>query len=248
VLLAALVAAALGSGLRSEEKLDPAGLWQLRVTRPGRPAMETVLRLEKAEDKLVGVMTDNQGRTTPIKDAQFKDGQLTFRTILKRDNQEFTFSYKGKLSADAIKGQVTANLLGRQLSFDFDGKRTKEDAAKAKTPTANIGGTWKLKVPYKSGNVFEPTLKLVQAGSGLTGTYVGEQGETAIADGLLLGDEFVFEVARERDGKHFKLKYQGKVQGDTLKGSVDYDFDGLTGALDFEGKRQAAPDSNSEKK
>jgi hypothetical protein len=310
--------------------------------------MEPILRLEKAGDKLVGALTDNQGRATPVKDAQLKDGELSFRTIMKRDGQEFTFLYKGKLSRDAIKGQVTANLLGRELSFDFEGKRKKEEATlsgswkitlvlesgqelrpslrlkqegdqihgdytgtsgkesrlqdvkfkdgefsfrapeqfeenkvslsyqgkvlgdtmqgtakfgiepqltilnfkgeRIKTPTANLGGTWKLKVPFKDGFTFEPTLKLVQLGSGLNGSYLGEQGDTAIADALILGDEFTFEVGRDRDGKHFKLRYQGSVQGDTLKGSVDYDFDGMTGSLHFEGKRVGKPSTTLEKK
>jgi len=244
-----VILAGFDSGLNADEKLDPTGTWQLNVTRPGRPAMETVLKVNKAGDKLVGVLSDSEGRTTPVKDAQVKDGELTFRTILARDGQEFNFLYKGKLSADAIKGQVTANFLGRPLTFDFEGKRLKGDAAqKIKTTTANVGGNWKLKVPYKDGVVFEPTLKLDQADSGLTGTYVGDQGETAIADGLILGDEFTFEVARTRDGKRFKLKYQGKVQGDALTGSVDFDFDGMTGTLNFDGKRLAGPKPGTEKK
>jgi hypothetical protein len=237
-LAAGLLVAGFASGLKADEKLDPTGTWQLSVTRPGRPATEPVLKLNNAGDKLVGVLSDSEGRTTPVKDAQLKEGELSFRTTISRDGQGFTFLYKGKLTADAIKGQVSANVLGRQLSFDFEGKRIKGDAAqKIKTATADVGGTWKLKVPFKDGIVFEPTLKLVQADSALTGTYVGHQGETAIADALILGDEFTFAVARTRDGKRFKLKYQGKVKGDALTGSVDFDFDGMTGTLNFDGKR-----------
>jgi hypothetical protein len=71
----------------------------------------------------------------------------------------------------------------------------------------------------------------------LTGAYVGEQGETAINDGLILGDEVMFTVVCKRDGKKYKLKYTGTVKQDTITGNVDYDFDGLTGFLPFEGKR-----------
>jgi hypothetical protein len=71
----------------------------------------------------------------------------------------------------------------------------------------------------------------------LSGTYVGEQGETPLRDAIVLGDEVTFEVAREREGKRYKLRYQARVQGDRLTGSVGYNFDGMTGQLDFEGKR-----------
>jgi hypothetical protein len=62
-------------------------------------------------------------------------------------------------------------------------------------------------------------------------------------EALILGDEIAFEVARERDGRKYRLRYQGKVKGDTLAGSVDYSFDGMTGLLDFEGKRVQEADA-----
>ncbi|HEV3445170.1 MAG TPA: hypothetical protein VG099_11035, partial [Gemmataceae bacterium] len=88
---------------------------------------------------------------------------------------------------------------------------------------------------------FEPVLKLVQKGSSFSGTYQGEQGETAIKDALIFGDEFTFEVLRERNGNRYRLRYQGKVNGDSMKGSVEYDFDGIGGFLEFEGKRVKTP-------
>jgi hypothetical protein len=323
--------------VRAEEKVDPTGTWQVFVNRPGRPAGESTLRLEKAADKWVGVMMDAQGRSTPLKDAQFKDGELSFKITVARDGREFTFLYKGKVTTEAIKGNVSINLLGQNRSFDFEAKRLKgeallpglwkitivledgnklqptvrlkreekgwtggyvgtsgkevptsdvqfkdgelsfrlvdmfdggqvpvryvgkltgdklggsvtfgtgKDAAtlkfqaeKINTPTAQVAGTWKLQVPFKQGQTFAPVLKLTQAGSSLSGTYQGEQGETPIADALIFGDEFTFEVNRARDGKKYKLRYQGKVAGETMKGSVEYDFDGINGFLDFEGKR-----------
>ena len=36
------------------------------------------------------------------------------------------------------------------------------------------------------------------------------------------------------------VRYQGKVEGDVVKGTVDYNFDGIAGYYDFEGKRTPA--------
>jgi hypothetical protein len=282
-------------------------------------------------------MTDNQGRSTPVKDAKLKDNELTFYIAVSRDGREFKFNYKTMLTADSLKGKASINVFGQSRSFDLDGRRMKgEDvlaglwkisltlpdgqklmptfhlkregkgwtgtyigttgkemrltnvgykgdmlsmqlfdmidgdlmplkyagklqgnkiegtveigagkelakrkfqAEKVETPTANLAGAWKLKVPFKPDQVFEPVVKLTQTGSGLGGTYHGEHDETAISDALVFGDDFTFEVLRNRDGKRYRLKYQGKVSGDTMKGSVEYDFDGVTGFLDFEGKR-----------
>ena len=118
-----------------------------------------------------------------------------------------------------------------------DAVALKVQAENLETPTANVAGTWKLTVLFKPGQPFEHTLKLVQTGSSLSGTYHGEQGETPIAGGLIFGDELTFEVIRERSGNKYRLRYQGKVSGEMMKGSVEYDFDGIGGFLDFEGKR-----------
>jgi hypothetical protein len=332
--------------LRAADKPDPTGAWLLKITPPGRPVRESTLKLEKAGDKLVGVMTDAQGRSTPVKDAKLKDNELTFRIAISRDGREFNFDYKVTVSADSLKGKASISILGQTRSMDLEGRRLKgEDllaglwkismtlqdgqklqptlnlkregkgwagsyigttgkemrltnvnykddvlsiqlfdtidgdlvplnyagklhgnkiegtvkvgagkemvslkfqAEKTETPTANLAGTWKLKVPFKPDQLFEPLLKLSQTGSGLSGTYHGEHDETAISDALVFGDEFTFEVFRNRDGKRYRLKYQGKATGDTMKGTVEYDFDGVAGFLDFEGKR-VAPSASASK-
>jgi hypothetical protein len=370
--VASLVIFGLTSSVLADEKIDPAGTWTLRASRPGRPAQESTLKLEKSGDQLVGVIKDAQGRTGTIKDAQIKDNDISFRVEVERDGQKFNFIYKGKLSKDAMKGTVTAKILGQQLTFDFDGKRAEENATlsgswklslgigggqraqqgggarpqgaggrgrpgggrpgmpqmmlnlreeggkvsgdfigfggkatpiqdakfkdgeltfkvpqelgpnkvtlefvgklagdkfqgtakiplpqgtrslgfqgeRMKAATANAGGTWKLKVALKDGPTFEPTLKLTQAGTTLKGAYIGEQGETPITNALIFGEEITFDVNRQHDGKKYKLHYQGKIKGDALNGSVDYDFDGIVGFVDFKGERVSASTASSEK-
>jgi hypothetical protein len=352
-----IVIALSASQLRAQEKIDPTGTWGLRITMAGRPPNESTLRIEKAGDTLVGVLSDFRGRSTPIKDVQLKDGELSFRVVFNRDGREFVMSYAGKMTADTYKGKFTLNFLGQKRVMDFEGQRKKEEATlvgswkitvvleggqklqptlrlkedrrgfsgtyigtsgkevpvqdlkvvstsggsspaqgelsfrvtgeiehdkltfnyagkvngneiqgtvklvagtqsvslkfqarKIETPTANVAGTWKLKVPYSAGVTFDPVLKLVQTGATFKGTYAGEHGETPIADALILGDEFTFEVARSQNGKSYKLRYQGRVSGDTLKGSVEYDFDGINGVFDFDGQRVPGANSGPEKK
>jgi hypothetical protein len=322
---------------QAEETKDPAGTWEIRFNRPGRPPSVSVLKLDKAGDKYVGAVTTEQGQTVPIKDAQWKDGELSFRVTFERQGQEFNLAYKGTVTGDAIKGKVSLSILGQNRSFDFEGNRKKEEptvaglwkvdlklesgaklqpslrlkqqgnrltgsyvgvsgkeaplqevkakgaevsfrvtdeiegekvalrfaaklagdqlagtvqigdgnqadtlkfeARRVQIPTADVAGSWQLTVAYQEGTTFAATVKLAQTGSGLSGTYVGEQGETPISNGLILGDQILFEVARNRDGKRYRLKYNGTVKGDAVKGSVTYDFDGIAGLLDFAGKR-----------
>src|SRR5947209_20223768 len=48
----------------AQDKADATGTWQVRVSRPGRPASESTLKLQKTGGKIVGVMMDAQGRST----------------------------------------------------------------------------------------------------------------------------------------------------------------------------------------
>ena len=341
---AVLALIGLCSGAVANKKFDATGTWNLKVSRPGRPVQESILKLQKNGDQLVGVVTDSQGRMGTIKDAQLKGSDLYFRVEAVRDGQKFSFAYTGKLTADAMKGTATGKVVGRELKFDFDGTRLKETGSIAgswklalamaggrrgqragarpagtgrrpggggaggrgrqgaaltrqillnlkqeggkitgdfvgfsgkpasiqdvkfkdgelsfkvpqemgpnkvtirfvakpvgdkiqgiakiqmpfgvreipfqgdrlKTTMASAAGTWKLRVVFKDGPTVEPTLKLAQAGTSLKGVYVGEHGETPIDNALIFGDEVTFDVARDRNGKTYRLHYQGKVQG-----------------------------------
>jgi hypothetical protein len=372
---ASLALISLCSSAVAEEKIDPTGSWSLRTVRPGRPAQESILKLEKNGDQLVGALTDSQGRTGSIKDAQLTGSDLSFRVEVEREGQQFTFVYKGKLDKDVLKGTVQSKMRGRELNLDFDGKRLaqngtlagswklalamqggprgqgearpqgaaprptgagrggrqgaaltrqmmlnlKEEGGKVSgdfvgfsgkptsiqdvkvkdgelsfkvpqemgpnkitiafvaklagdkmlgtakimmpfgvrelgfqgerliTPKVSATGTWKLRVALKEGPSFEPTLKLTQTGTSLKGVYVGEQGETAITNALIFGDEITFDVARDRNGKTYRLHYQGKIKGDTLNGNVEYDFDGIGGYVSFAGERLTTPQASTDK-
>src|SRR6202451_3636187 len=378
MMTAVLALIGLCSGAVANDKLDPTGAWSLKVSRPGRPVQESILKLQKNGEQLVGVVTDSQGRMGTIKDAQLKGSDLYFRGEAERDVQKFGFAYKAKLTAEAMKGTASGKVVGRELKFDFEGTRIKETGSipgswklalavaggrrgrgagagpagtgprpgarggaggrgrqgagltrqimlnlkdeggkitgdfvgfsgkpvsiqdvkfkdgelsfkvpqemgpskvtitfvakpvgdkiqgiakiqmpfgvreipfqgdRLKTAMANAAGTWKLHVVLKDGPTVEPTLKLAQAGTSLKGFYVGEHGETPIDNALIFGDEVTFDVARDQNGKKYRLHYQGKVKADTLAGTVDYDFDGIVGYVIFGGKRTGGSQARSE--
>jgi hypothetical protein len=122
---------------------------------------------------------------------------------------------------------------------------------------ANVNGTWSWTQQGRGGNADAPvrklTLKLKADGDKLTGTLAapgrrGQDGaagtptETEISDGKIKGDEISFSVKRENNGNQFVTKYNGKVDGDTIKGKVE--APGRQGgdptSRDWEAKREAA--------
>jgi hypothetical protein len=172
IIAASLAVSGLCSGARADEKIDPTGAWSLKVNRPGRPAQESILKLEKNGDQLVGAVTDSQGRTGSIKDVQLKGDELTFRVEVEREGQKFSFAYKGKLSKDTLKGSVAAKMFGRDLNFDFDGKRMKENTT--------LAGSWHLSMAFGGGGRGQGRRAQAQGGapSGQQGAAPsGPQGE-----------------------------------------------------------------------
>lgn len=93
------------------------------------------------------------------------------------------------------------------------------DSAKSERP--NAAGTWKWTITTQDGQTFESSATLKQDGEKLTGSYQGRGGEAAIEEGAIKGSAVSFKVTRKRDDQTFVIKYEGKLDGDKIKGNVE---------------------------
>ena len=108
------------------------------------------------------------------------------------------------------------------------------NVASAADPT----GTWKWSTTFNN-KTREQTLKLKLEGDKLTGALVGQNNqETAIADATFKDDTVAFTVTREQGGNKIISKYNGKLDGDTIKGKIESDRGGKTNSRDWEAKRE----------
>ena len=110
---------------------DATGTWKYSTPgRNGGPARETTLKLKQDGEKLTGTIAMGGGQNGPtdtaITDGKIKDGELSFKVTRKRQNNEITSNYTGKLDGDVIKGKVETNFNGNARSTDFEAKRAKE--------------------------------------------------------------------------------------------------------------------------
>ena len=115
--------------------------------------------------------------------------------------------------------------------------RADDDAKEAK---AKVDGTWKWSFTTQDGQTRESTAKLKQDGEKVTGTVSGRQGnETEIKEGKIDKDgKLTFTVVREFNGNQMTAKYEGKVEGDTIKGKiVTTRGDGQSRDREWEAKR-----------
>ena len=92
---------------------------------------------------------------------------------------------------------------------------------------ADPSGTWKWSTPGRDGQTYESTLRLEYKDGKLTGTMLGIQRDqfqipdTPIGDASFKNDVVAFAVTREFNGNKFTTKYEGKLNGDTIKGTSE---------------------------
>lgn len=94
-------------------------------------------------------------------------------------------------------------------------------AAEAVSPA----GTWKWSAG-RAGQAIEQTLKLEFAAGNLTGTLLGAQAplplpDTPISEASFKDGVIKFSVVRELNGAKVTTRYEGKLDGDAIKGTSE---------------------------
>jgi hypothetical protein len=93
-------------------------------------------------------------------------------------------------------------------------------AAAVSALAADPTGTWKWTTQSPNGEI-STTLKLESKDGKLTGAYSNQFGDTTISNISFQGDVLAFEVVRDLGGFQFVVKYRGKLEGDTIKGTLE---------------------------
>ena len=113
-------------------------------------------------------------------------------------------------------------------------------AVQAEEKKPDPTGTWSWSVPGRDGTPRKVTATLKVADGKLSGTISGRNGDTAIDDPKLTGDDLSFSVTREFNGNKFVQKFSGKVSGDTIKGKIAFDRNGEPQTVDWNATRETA--------
>jgi hypothetical protein len=122
VALAALIGLT-ATARADDKKANLTGTWKWTVMM-GNNTRDVTLKLKQDGDKLTGAMVGRNNQETPIEDATFKDGEVSFKvTRTNQQGQKISTTYKGKLEGDTIKGKSERE--GGQPR-DWEAKRAKD--------------------------------------------------------------------------------------------------------------------------
>jgi hypothetical protein len=99
-------------------------------------------------DKLVGVYVGRNDQETPIENATFKDGELSFQVPRERNGNRFVMKFRGKIVGDSLKGTTETDAGGQTRTRDFEAKRSGgAPAAPAAAASADVLGSLKKGSP-----------------------------------------------------------------------------------------------------
>ncbi len=216
-------------GTREAAKVNIAGTWKVSIGSADAGGLEASLTLQQDGDKISGKLVGADGTETEIAEPTLNGNELTFKITADFGGQPLNATFKGKVEGDDVKGTVDYDLGGQVGTLDVSAKR-EGAVAVALVP---IDGNWTLTLTTPDGQTFEPSVALKLDGGKLTGHYTGPAGEADIQDGTHSGNEFAFAVVRDQG----TLKYKGTIDGDAIKGTVDFDLGGQSGTMEFVGKR-----------
>ena len=121
-------------------------------------------------------------------------------------------------------------------------------SAQAEDKKIDLNGSWKSSFTNQQGQARETIFKLKVEDGKLSGTVSGRNGENAIEEGKLAGDDVSFSVTREFNGNKVVTKYSGKVSGDAITGKSESQRDGQPQSRDWVAKREAAAAKEPAKK
>ena len=88
---------------------------------------------------------------------------------------------------------------------------------------AGIDGKWESERPGRDGQPMKTTYEFQSNGSELTGKIISSRGETPISEGKIDGDNVSFVVVRSFGGNEMKQIYKGKVAGDELTLTMEFE-------------------------
>ena len=107
--------------------------------------------------------------------------------------------------------------------------------ASAFAAEASPAGTWTWSAGARQGKEIAITLKLDYANGKLSGLLLAPSGgqfpDTPIADASFEGGVVRFQVKREASGLSVTTRFEGKLEGDTLKGTTERTTDTDIGKL-----------------
>jgi hypothetical protein len=188
------------------------GDWDVWINTPGGPA-DCTAALKHEGENLSGRIKTPHGEA-PISGA-LKGADVTLKFTVNVNGTELLVTLKGKLEGGELKG-------GADFGGVADGDWT---ARKAKLAFAqSLSGDWDISLNTPIGPA-QSRASLKHEGENLSGRIKTMFGEFPIS-GTLKDKDVTLKYTISADGNSLTVTLTGKLEGETMKGSADFETAG----------------------
>ena len=207
---------------------------------PDGTTVHPKLTLTLEEGQLTGATSYRPGSEAPITNAVLSGRQLRFQVIREREGRSIVTTYSGSWVKTNLIGQIQSNWAGENQTYPWVAYR------------AHVGveGVWVWRNAFgprggrnpgrtgRGGSALASKIALEQDGEKITGRVLGRFGRMArITDGSITNNEVSFEIRRDFRDLKTVAKYRGKQTGDTIAGTMEFEFGGRVRKANWEAKR-----------
>ncbi len=207
------------------------GPWKLTMTTPDGESREPLILIGRQYDQLVAWYVAGE-KPEPMSAVALKNDTLT-ATIKPKEHP----GIKVKLEA-SLTGEGTCKGVGKYESengeagsWDFTGKRMANASFDQVVK-------WQMEFVTPDSQEHTATMTVMVKGSKLHAWYSGEDHELPILEVKNDGDSGTMKLTTAtRDGTKVDLLFRGAVEGEEVKGDIEYNVGGETGSFPYTAKR-----------
>lgn len=220
--------------------VDPAtngvsGVWKWGWTTPAGQTIDHTARITQEGTRIDGHLLGPNNTQWPIKNGLADSNTIRFEVSRDLHGTPVLYRYEGRLQGDHITGLLSWERDGELRNREWDALKQTNSPPPARRGT--IEGAWKYTVKTETGEGIDLTVRFKRDGRNLTGINRVLDNDIPIQDGTIEEGRVRFKVVNQYEGRTITTTYDGRVVGDTLRGTLESDFTGQRKTYDWLARR-----------
>lgn len=219
------------------------GTWRWNFVMPDGTTNRPKLRFAVDAGRLTGKTSFRPGSEIPVTNLVVSGDRVSFQVVRHRSDRDVVTTYSGRWTDQVIEGTFESDWAGEKQAYDWQATRAHHGVEGIWRWTNSFfggggGGGGGGRGPGGRGRGFESRVELEQEGERITGKTISTRGPSVtITNGFFTNGVIYFEIERTFFETRSLTRHQGKVAGDTIKGTMESEVNGEEREMDWEATR-----------
>jgi hypothetical protein len=225
----------------SSQRVDPSGSWRFEYDLEGQTVKDSLYLQLGKDGAITGTYRGRSDKAVEISSGKIDGDKIVVEMKIEYQGFPVDVKFDGKIKGDDIDGLVIASTPEGEMDFDWIAKRSVE--------VEDVLGIWELEIDAVE-TVLEPTAEFKLVDKELKGHYKDtDTGTDVEITNIRIEKNIVkFSITANFQGADLKANFEGRPYGNKISGTIEYDLNGETGEVEFEGVRKAPKTESDAKK